>query len=262
MADEAEDRLRQLTTLTPRRFHIPANPPLGVGLLIFGHENENYDEENLEEFFNISDQVRNCKPGIWTSRVRALANAEPELPDRECIIYWVSEGTIDIGQSAEDWKAYEKATRQSDADVKLSAIVPPGTKWRRFGSYFSDGGICTIVSTEYLTHKAARAVIFGDPESNEELGYGYYLETLSLNGADIGVSDEQEGFTIGGMNCMFFLLEFCGPANMGFSLPRCRGRTSSDCCGGREWTSYRGEVLPGTRRGGLGLRRHGGRFRI
>lgn len=263
MADEVDDRLRQLTTLTPRRFHISANPPFGVGLLIFGHENESYDEENLEDFFNISDQIRNCKPGIWTSRVRALANVQSEQPDQECILYWVSEGTIDIAQSVEDWKAYEEATRQSDVDIKLSGIVPPGTKWRRFGSYFSDGGICTIVSTEYLTHKAARAIMFGHRESDEELDYGYYLETLSLNGADIGVSDEQEGFTIGGINCLCFLLVFFRPTNMVFSLPGCCWRSSSNCCGGREWTSYRSEVLFGTRgRGGLGFRRHGGRPRI
>ncbi|KAE8440671.1 hypothetical protein EG329_006835 [Mollisiaceae sp. DMI_Dod_QoI] len=209
MADPRYDRLRELTALTPRRFYISASPPFGVGLLIFGHENEDYDEDSLEELFNMSDQIRNCKPGIWTSIARKLPDAEPEMPDYECILRWVSDGSIDISQSVEDWKAYEEATRESDANVKLSEIVPPGTKWRRFGSYYDDGGVCTIVSSEYLTHKAARAIMFGDPESEEELDFGYYLESLSLNGADIGVSAEQERFTIGGMN--FFQDEVGGP---------------------------------------------------
>ncbi|CZR55459.1 uncharacterized protein PAC_05347 [Phialocephala subalpina] len=209
MSDQEDDRLRQLTTLSPRRFHILANPPLGVGLLIFGHENESYEEENLQEFFNIGDQIRNCKPGIWTSRARKLVDTEPDMPDREYILHWVSEGTIDIEQSVEDWEAYEEATRPEDANVKLSNIVPPGTKWRRYGSYFSDGGVCAIVSTEYLTHDAARAIMFGDRQSDEELDYGFYLESLSLNGADIGISEEQRGFTIGGMN--FYQDEVGGP---------------------------------------------------
>ena len=45
--------------------------------------------------------------------------------------------------------------------------------------------------------------MFGDRESEEELDFGYYLETLSLNGVEVEASEEQERFTIGGMNCEF-----------------------------------------------------------
>ncbi|KUJ24385.1 uncharacterized protein LY89DRAFT_713248 [Mollisia scopiformis] len=234
MDEQEDDRLRQLTTLTPRRFHISANPPFGIGFLIFGHENEDYHEDNLEEFFNMSDQIRNCKPGIWTSMTRELSDAEPDQPDRECILRWVCEGSIDLAQSVDDWKAYEEATRQGDAAVTISKIVPPGTKWRRHGSYFDDGGICTIVSTEYLTHKAARAIMFGDGDSDEELDFGYYLETLSLNGADIGVGD-QEGLTIGGMN--FFQDEVGSPPRIAVAEENGQVIAVRFFLGGEDWSS-------------------------
>lgn len=38
----------------------------------------------------------------------------------EFILRWVAPGTIDISQSVESWKAYEKATCETDAVVKLS----------------------------------------------------------------------------------------------------------------------------------------------
>lgn len=86
--------------------------------------------------------------------------------------------------------------------MKISKIVPKGTKWRRYGSYYDDGGVCTIVSSEYLTHEAARAIMFGDTdkESEEEMSFGFYLETVSLNGVGMSVRDPPR-VTIGGMNC-------------------------------------------------------------
>ena len=207
-SDSEGDRIQSILALAPRRFHISANPPFGAGFVIFGHENEDISEDELENFILQNNAIKNCKPGIWTSLSRAVENPGPDGAthpgdaDREHILRWVCEGTIDISQSVEEWKAYEEATRKSDAEVKVSQIVPKGTKWRRWGTYYDDGGVCTIVSGEYITHDAARSILFGDKDSTEELEFGYYLETLSLNGTEIGTSEDQQGLTIGGLNCM------------------------------------------------------------
>ncbi|KAH6711375.1 hypothetical protein BKA61DRAFT_737079 [Leptodontidium sp. MPI-SDFR-AT-0119] len=100
----ATNRFNALQELTPRHFHISENPPFSIGFVTFGHENEDIDEDGLERFFLQQEIIRNCKPGIWTSRSRKLEYVHEDAGDcdREAILYWVAEGTIDITQSVED----------------------------------------------------------------------------------------------------------------------------------------------------------------
>jgi hypothetical protein len=203
MVEGIEDRLDRIFKLTPRRFHISDNPPFGVGLVLCGQVNG--DAEDSEQFFLQHGGIPNCKPGIWTSMRRRVPN--PFKDDThteygvECILRWVEPGTIDISQPVEEWEAYEKATRDADAQVRPSQFVPQGTSWRRTGKYFDDGGVCTVVSTEYLTAEAAEKMNSGE---DEDFSYDGYIEQLSLHGVDGGDADNQ-GFTIGGMNCALAL---------------------------------------------------------
>lgn len=84
-----ESRLAALTELTPRQFHISSNPPFGVGLVLFGQENQHTSEDCLEEFIMQQDIVRNCKPGIWTLRSREPKSIHEDAGDchRESILY-------------------------------------------------------------------------------------------------------------------------------------------------------------------------------
>ncbi|KAG4442472.1 hypothetical protein IFR05_002074 [Cadophora sp. M221] len=237
----AIDRFNKVQDLTPRRFHISENPPFGIGFVIFGHENENIDEDGLERFFLQQEIIRNCKPGIWTSRSRKLEYVQENAGDcdREAILYWVAEGTIDMTQSVEDWKAYEEATLQADSAVRDSQILPIGTKWKRYGTFFSDAGYCAAVSAEYLTHDAARAIMFGSDDSTEELDFGYYLETLSLNGVEIGMPEDRERFTIGGVN--FSQDEVGGPPRIAIAEENGQVIAVRFYCGMEDWSAHGSE---------------------
>ena len=197
MAEQDIRRFDRLRKLCPRRFHISENHPFGVGLVLCCHVNEE-DDEDGQQFFTQHDGIRNCKPGIWTSMRRPVTNVSQGDQRSEYILRWVGPGTIDISQPVEEWEAYEKATREADAAVKLSQIVPKGTKWRRAGSYFSDDGVCAIISTEYLT-KEASETIMGEEAGTKD--YGSYLELLTLNGTEAWETPVNAGFTIGGVDC-------------------------------------------------------------
>lgn len=200
-------RLNRLMDLAPRRFHISSDPPFGGGLVIFAHENEDFGEDGLEMFMLEKETIRNCKPGIWASRSREL---DPEQVhedagdcDREALLFWVAEGTIDISQSVKEWTKYDEESRRVDEAVKVENIVPKGTKWRRYGTHFDDGGVCCVISAEYLTHDAARIIQFGSKDSEEELDFGTYLEALCTCGIAMSADPQEGRFTLGGMNCMF-----------------------------------------------------------
>lgn len=197
--DEQTTRFDRLLALMPRRFHISTNPPFGVGLVLCGQVNDNDDDEDGSQFQAQRDGIANCKPGIWTSMTREVPKDNPDALDGglECILRWVEPGTIDISQSVEKWEAYEKRTRGIDVEVKLSQIVPKGTKWRRAGGYFSDDGLCNIISTEYLTHEAAKAIQFG-PEDEVDEEFGGYYDQITLQGLEPTL-DANQHFTIGGM---------------------------------------------------------------
>jgi hypothetical protein len=202
MSEQEGDRLDRIMALTPRRFHISAKSPFTApyddNLVLCGHVNG--DEEDGSIFNYQRSGIKNCKPGIWTSRqlpvskAFRLENFNPGDGEFEALLYWVSEGEIDMAQSIEDWEAYEVATRESDAAVDVKTLFPEGTKWKRAGSYFDDGGVCSVISTEYLTRDAA-SKIMGLASDDEELEMGFYFETLTVEGND--------GFTLGGMNCEF-----------------------------------------------------------
>jgi hypothetical protein len=169
----AKERFDRLVALTPRRFHISSNPPFGVGLVLCGHVST--EEVDGSQFFLQRDGIRNCKPGIWTS-IRIPAS-EGEENMTECILRWVAPGTINLGQGVEKWEEYEKATRQGDMDAfkGIEDMAKDGAEWERHGRYFDDGGICCVISTEYLTRDAYEKLAEGEND------FGWYLETLTLS---------------------------------------------------------------------------------
>lgn len=224
------DRFKEIQNLGPVRFYVSPEQPFGGGLALLGNENTDSAEEMVSTSSNF-DVIPNCKPGIWTSRVRKIEPQKEGYPDTECIVYWVADGAIDLAQPVSEWKKYEEETRDKDAAVKLSQIVPKGTKWRRAGSYYDDGGNCNIISTEYLREETARNIMFGDKKweigedeqdeeddgesEDEELDYGYYIESLTLGYSDnetLIANGHNEYATLGGMN---FLQDIVGgPPNI------------------------------------------------
>ncbi|KAI5460297.1 hypothetical protein BGZ63DRAFT_424812 [Mariannaea sp. PMI_226] len=196
----SEERFDQIMEISPRRFHITASPPYGVGIVFCGQVQT--EEESLDELTTQRDGIVNCKPGIWRSAVKEVppyGTSPPELgPYLECYLYWVCDGAIDLAQPVDEWETYDKESRESDATVNLDSILPKGVKWTRAGSYYDDGGACNVLSTEYLTKDAAKKVMFEDSEEEEELDFEYYLATITLNYQDGKV--ENSGFTLGGMS--------------------------------------------------------------
>jgi hypothetical protein len=213
MAEEEheQDRFSRIMALTPRRFHVSRSPPFAApyndSLVLCGHVNDD-DEAGGEIFGRQCEGIKNCKPGIWTSRKLPVSDAfkldnfATEDGGFEALLYWVADGEIDMSQSVEAWESYEAATLKRDAAVDLETLFPKSTKWKRSGSYYDDGGTCSVISTEYLTRDAASKVM-GIAVDDEELDLGYYYETLTLNGWD---GSGKADFTLGGMNCMSFEL--------------------------------------------------------
>lgn len=202
MAEEEKSRFDRLISLTPRRFHISENPPFGVGLVFCGHVNANDDSGVL--FFRNRAGIPNCKPGIWTSIILPVPGDEGMM---ECILHWVESGAIDLGQSVEEWEGYERETRKLDAESweewrkknDWDKERKEGVNWRNDGTYYDDGGLCNVISTEYLTREACEKMMAEDGE------YDFYLETLTLSVMD--GEPQNSGFCIGGMSCKF--CSFC-----------------------------------------------------
>jgi hypothetical protein len=201
----APNRFDCIMEISPRRFHISASPPYGFGIVFSTHTADEM-EKSLFRFSTVgSEGIRNCKPGIWQSAVKKIklpAGQLPQLgPNQECFVYWVSAGTIDLAQPVEEWATYDRDDRGQDATIDIDKILPEGVNWAKAGSTYDDGGVCSIVSTEYLTRLAAKKVMFGDSDENVgELDYEYYLERIELNHRD--GKRENVNFTLGGMTCM------------------------------------------------------------
>jgi hypothetical protein len=218
------DRLNSLMALSPRRFHISANPPFGLGIVICSHMTE--DDDSIDQFTFNHEGIANCKPGIWRSFFRTVHAPEGQwsypYEPTECIVHWVANGTIDLTQSVKDWLAYDMAAREKDATIDLENTVLRGIEWENKGTFSDDGGICAVLSTEYLTKEAAAKLMIGgkedesedededvderegeggdeEEEEEEEVKFGYYLETVTLS---YGLR-ENRYFTLGGMSCMF-----------------------------------------------------------
>jgi hypothetical protein len=66
------------------------------------------------------------------------------------------------------------------------------------GSYYDDGGLCNVISAEYLTGEACEKMMAG-----QEVEYDYYVETLTLSAMD--GEAQNSCFCIGGMSCRFCL---------------------------------------------------------
>lgn len=153
----------------------------------------NADDDSGAQFFLQRDGTRNCKPGIWTSIAVPAAGEDGMM---ECILRWVAPGSIDLSQSVEEWERYEEGTRTADLEG-FKGIK--GLEWKRDGTYYDDGGVCCVISTEYLTREAFEEIV--DPEERESLedGYAFYIETLTLSIFDGPPGNER--FCIGGMCC-------------------------------------------------------------
>jgi hypothetical protein len=216
MADTV--RFDRIMALSPRRFHISANPPFGLGIVICSHLNE--DDVSVDAFTANHDGIANCKPGIWRSTYRAITPPEGQWSSPynpvECIVHWVADGTIDLAQPVKDWEEYDKNARQTDATVDLDNIFLKGVEWESRGTFFDDGGLCAVLSTEYLTREAATKIaseIGQDKESDEEdtdnedseeeedFKMEFYLERITVNTIDWSGEKKNAFFTLGGMNC-------------------------------------------------------------
>ena len=199
MAEEGPsllNRINRIRALTPRRFHISENPPFGAGLVLCGHLNAN--DDSGAQFFLRHDGIRNCKPGIWTSVAVDVPDSEQGM--MECILRWVAPGSIDLGQDVEEWAKYEAETRKGDLAAWEEGKGVEGIKgeWREDGQYYDDGGICCVISTDYLTREALKEIV---GKEGEKGGYGGYVETLTLSIFDGPKGNEM--FCIGGMCCKF-----------------------------------------------------------
>jgi hypothetical protein len=212
---EEGDRFRRILALTPRRFHISATPPFAApydySLVLCGMVEGG--EEDGSIFSTHNEGIKNCKPGIWTSRKLPVSDAFkrenflPEEGEFEALLYWVSDGLIEISQPVEDWEAYEKATREHDIAVELKTMFPNGTKWKRNGSYYDDGGVCSIISADYLTRYAA-SKIMGISFEDDDFHLDGYFGTLTEHGWEYlepATTEDNYSFTLGGMNCMLNL---------------------------------------------------------
>ena len=165
-----------------------------------GHTN--VDDDSGSQFFLQHSGIRNCKPGIWTSIATDAPDDEGMM---ECILRWVAPGSIDLSQPVEDWEKYEKETRKIDAEAWGGWKVRNGwdgkaksVNWRKEGSYYDDGGLCNVISAEYLTREACEKMMAG-----QEVKYDYYVETLTLSAMD--GEAQNSCFCIGGMSCKFCL---------------------------------------------------------
>lgn len=203
LASMRPERFDEIMKISPRRFHISASPPYGVGIVFCNHINNNEESE-----FQLTSQrggIRKCKPGIWRSVAKEFGHdgqAPHDGPFMECYVHWVADGTIDMTQAVKEWEKYDVENREKDAAIDIDKILPDGVEWVKAGSYYDDGGVCSILSTEYLTMDAAKKVMFAGDE-DKEVKYGYYLETITLNHCD-GLP-ENSNFTLGGMNCTYLL---------------------------------------------------------
>jgi hypothetical protein len=229
MADTV--RFDRIMALSPRRFHISANPPYGVGIVICSHINE--DREAEDQLFANHEGIADCKPGIWRSsycRVKAPEGQWSYAYDpTECILHWVADGTIDLGQPVKEWEESDKAAREIDATMDLENTLLQGVEWESRGTFFDDGGVCAVLSSDYVTREAAKKIVIengqdkdSDDENDEEeeededndeeeeeeeeeddddFDFGYYLERVTLNNMDMSGRKDNAFFTLGGMNC-------------------------------------------------------------
>ncbi|KAG0651857.1 hypothetical protein D0Z07_0803 [Hyphodiscus hymeniophilus] len=200
MAEETPTRFDRLIALTPRRFHISSEPPFGVGLVLCGHVNA--DDDDGSQFFMEHNGIRNCKPGIWTS-LAVFSQDEGGEEMTECVLRWVEDGSIDLAQDVKQWEEYEGRTRKLDAESFKSVEGMVGKdgkvlEWKRKGTYYDDGGVCNVVSTEYLTRAAFEKIVDAEQRADLEEGYGFYVETLTLSAFDGPPGNER--FCIGGMS--------------------------------------------------------------
>ena len=156
-------RLNRILALSPRRFHISANPPFGLGIAITSQLSE--DDVSEEALILNHGGITNCKPGIWRSTYRTIKAPKGEwsyeFDPTEVTVHWVEDGTIDIAQPVEDWVEYERVTRETDMTIDLDNDLLKDVKWESRGTFFDDGGVCAVLSTYYLSGDAMKKIICG-----------------------------------------------------------------------------------------------------
>ncbi|KAL5314712.1 hypothetical protein ACEPPN_017358 [Leptodophora sp. 'Broadleaf-Isolate-01'] len=82
--------------------------------------------------------------------------------------------------------------------------------------------------------------MFGSKDSGGELAFGYYLETLSLNGVEMGIPEDRERFTIGCVN--FSQDEVGGPPRIAVAEENGQVIAVRFCCGMEDWSAH-SEIL-------------------
>ncbi len=205
-----DDRFNAILRLSPRYVIVRASSPDGVCFRLAGHTNE------LEQLGQLHSGIANCKPGIW----KALAKPTPDELQKldvcwEVCLRWVGElepdTELDFAAGLEQWKDWDRKMQEKFGDV---GGLGDNLVWKSDGAYYDDGGLCNVISSDYLTESAAKDIMKGrkmedggdaddenDEDEDEETEMGYYLEKITLNEDSLGDWLDNDTFALGGLNC-------------------------------------------------------------
>jgi hypothetical protein len=194
------DRLFDLLRLCPRHIIVPASPPEGIAFAMVG------GLQSFDDLTHWHSGITNCKPGIWRAEAKVIHGAEPGTVDREACLRWVGEldesTGLDFGARLEEWEAWERKM-ENFKDKNEAGKWDEDVVWKSAKSFFDDGGVFTIVSTEYLTRRSAAAVLLGGDVGEEGIDdeqWSGYIETVALNELPDQLYPIWD-FAFGGLNC-------------------------------------------------------------
>ncbi|KAH8883399.1 hypothetical protein GQ53DRAFT_847039 [Thozetella sp. PMI_491] len=200
----ADERFDTLLRLAPRYVIVRNLPPGDIGFKLMGH----VSEPDQIDYWHTG--IPNCKPGIWKAMAKDTpAELQKDLICWEVCLRWVGELTpdteLDFAGGLDEWEDWNRRMQEKfgDGDGENAGLV-----WMSGGGYFDDGGICNVISTSYLTEKAATEIIHGQEKDKEEEGegaeeedeFGFYLEAMTQgedsSGEDLGL----DTFCLGGLH--------------------------------------------------------------
>ena len=169
--------------------------------------------------------IENCKPGIW----KAIAKETPdELKSSgiilECCLQWVADldetTSLDLASSVKTWKEWDQKLREKFGEDGVAEPLSKAIVWKEAESYFDDGGLCNVITAEYVTEKGFRKLVHGgkggdsedeedeedddeeeeEEEEEDDEDLGSYLEPITLKDWELDVA-ENDVFTLGGLHC-------------------------------------------------------------